>query len=260
MSSNSLRVLTGAAIALALSGTATANTSLDGSSTGDIFLNIIDQTAHDSYVFDTGISQASFTGTASLANIDLTTITNGNFTSFMSGTTGHTLAYSLVSGTSPDTIQGKVLYTSPLTASAVTGSALGNSWATLNNWTAVANGVSTASTRDAIVPAGAPPWGDPTVEGIFANNLTANATGDSASIGTAMAFYSQSNPDMTDTVGLSTLSKFLGKWDLTSAGILSYTVGAVPLPAPLLLLLSGLGLTGLLGRRKSLSVQPGAAV
>jgi hypothetical protein len=262
MSSNSFKALTGAAIALALSGTAMANTSLDGTSNGDIFLNIIDNTNHDSYVFDTGLKESSFTGTASLPNINLATVANGNFSSFMTGASGHALTYSLVAGLSTDGgFTGSVLYTSSVASSAVTGSQLGTSWATLNNWTAVANNVSTASLLDAHVPAGSPPWQDPGVEGIFTNNLGlgGSGTGDSAAIGTALAFYSQTSPDFTDTVGLATLGKFAGTWNLTAAGILSYTVAsAVPLPAPLVLLLSGLGLTGLLGRRKSLAVESDA--
>src|SRR5215472_8699194 len=93
----SLRVLTGAAIALALGGTAMANTNVDATSTGDIFLNIVDTTAQTSYLFDTGISQSSFTGTTSLPNVNLTS--NANYNSFIAGTTGHTLDYSVVSGT-----------------------------------------------------------------------------------------------------------------------------------------------------------------
>jgi hypothetical protein len=258
MSSNSLRVVVGATLALAVSGIAMANTNLDGTSTGDIFLNIVDTQNQNSYLFDTGISQASFTGTTSLTPINLTA--NANYNTFISGAAGHTLTYSVVSGTFDGVQSAKAVYTSQLGQNAVAGSAIANSLTSLINFASNANGVSTASTNDVVVPTATPYWGDPTIEGIFSTNLTANANGDNAAIGTAMAFFKQATTNIGSDTLLATLSTFAGTWDLTAAGILSYTVaGAVPLPAPLLLLLSGLGLTGLLGRRKNLTIESGAA-
>ena len=69
---------------------------------------------------------------------------------------------------------------------------------------------------------------------------------DDASIGTALAFYQDAASRSVIANGVA----FAGTWDLTSAGALTYGgVSAVPLPTPLLLLLSGLGLMGVVARR-----------
>jgi hypothetical protein len=64
-----------------------------------------------------------------------------------------------------------------------------------------------------------------------------------------LAFYSESSNALRSTTTLATLSQFAGTWNLTSAGALSYAVSSVPLPTPLVLLLSGLGLMGVMSRR-----------
>jgi hypothetical protein len=62
---------------------------------------------------------------------------------------------------------------------------------------------------------------------------------DEAGLGTALAFYN---------VQGSTATTFAGTWNFSSATD-TLTYSAVPLPTPLLLLLSGIGLMGAVSRR-----------
>ena len=65
------------------------------------------------------------------------------------------------------------------------------------------------------------------------------------------AFYNSANTAQSGQ-GNGVTSTFTGQWNLSAAGVLTYTVpSGTPLPAPLLLLLSGLGMTGLVARRKT---------
>jgi len=262
MSSNSsFKVLAGVA-ALALAGTAMANTNLDGTSTGDVFLNIVDTTNSTSFLFDTGIAQASFNGSSSLTPFNLAS--DPNYIAFKAAEgASDVLDYSVVSATLTNSgTTGTIFYTSALgTQSAQVGANISTAQTVVSQFATAANGVTSTTTNSANLPT-ADYWGQSGYEGIFATNLTSNANGDNAAVGTAMAYYEQTSSKLNSGSKLATLSTFAGTWDLTAAGILSYTVSSstVPLPAPLMLLLSGLGLTGLLGRRgKSAGTEPGAA-
>jgi hypothetical protein len=262
MSSNSSFTVLAGVTALALAGTAMANTNLDAGSTGDLFLNIVDTTNNTSFLFDTGIAQASFTGTSSLTPFNLAS--DPNYVAFK-GAAGASdvLDYSVVSATlTNSSTTGTIFYTSALgTQTAQPGANISTSLTAASNFASQANTVSSTTTNSAYLPT-ANYWGQGSFEGIFATNLTSNGNGDNTAIGTAMAYYEQTSSKLSSASKLATLSTFAGTWDLTAAGILSYTVSSstVPLPAPLMLLLSGLGLTGLLGRRgKSASTEPGAA-
>ena len=91
------------------------------------------------------------------------------------------------------------------------------------------------------------------MEGVISKQLLNNGVAsanntyaDDAAIGTALAFYQDAASRSVIANGVA----FAGTWDLTSAGTLTYGgVSAVPLPTPLLLLLSGLGLMGVVARR-----------
>lgn len=263
MSSNSSFTVLAGFAALALAGTATANTSLDGTTTGDIFLNIVDTTNSTSFLFDTGISQASFTGASSLTPFNLAS--DPNYQAFVKAEgASDVLDYSLVSATKNTTStpnSATIYFTSGLSVSAQPGANISQAQATVSSFATNANGVTSTTTNSAYLPT-ASYWGVSTTEGIFATNLTGVAAGDNAAIGTAMAFYSETSSALHSSSTLATLATFAGTWDLTAAGVLSYTVAGstVPLPAPLMLLLSGLGLTGLLGRRSKAAVaEPSAA-
>ena len=83
-----------------------ANTSLDATTTGDLFLNIVDTSNSTSYLFDTGVSQASFNGNTSLvcdsnASCSFNLSGDTNLTGFLNG--NDTYNFSVVSATkNPD--------------------------------------------------------------------------------------------------------------------------------------------------------------
>ena len=82
------------AVALAFAGSAMANVSLDGSTTGDLFLNIVNETNNTSYIFDTGVAFANFNGNSSY-NFNLSS--DSILTSFLA--TGGTFDFSVAAGT-----------------------------------------------------------------------------------------------------------------------------------------------------------------
>ena len=256
MSSNlGMKVLAGA-IALALGGTAMANTTLDGTGTGDLFLNIVDNTNHTSLLFDTGISQASFTGTTSLTPENVAS--EANYASFFSAVgSGDSLDYSVMSATktsgSPAT--GNIYFTSNVNGVApIIGANVSQAQGAIASFVSVADVVTSGSSKSVVLNS-ANYWGETGAEGITATNLLAIATGTQGAIGAPLAFYSDLSSSLRSASALSTLTTFAGTWDLTSAGLLSYTVAGgggtppVPVPPSLLLLLSGLGLTAVLARR-----------
>src|ERR1700743_3720691 len=87
-----IKALSGA-IAMIVAGSALA-TNLNATTTGDLFLNIVDETNSTSFLYDTGIAQASFSGTGSY-NIPLSS--DANLKTFLNGT--DTYDYSVISAT-----------------------------------------------------------------------------------------------------------------------------------------------------------------
>jgi hypothetical protein len=247
----SLTALAGA-VALALGGNAMANTSLDGNTKGDIFLNIVDASNNTSFLYDTGISQASFTG----ATFSVSVANDPNYKSFIAGEgAGDTIDYSVISGsrTTGSPAVGTMLFTANTTPQAVQGIAISTAQTQVVLFAGLANQVTSTTANSALLGANSS-WGLPGNEGLVGNQLGITAGGDNAAIGTALAFYSETSNSLRATNTPATLTTFTGTWDLTSAGLLSFsgkgtTPPPVPLPTPLLLLLSGLGLMGVVGRR-----------
>lgn len=245
MSRHTLKLL-GGAVALALAATnASAVTTIDGN--GTIFLNVNDLTTNSSFVFDTGINVASFTGTSSVTGID---VTGTNWSSFLASKTNSNdiVEYSVVGGSSGTSPKETIVFTGTSTTQAQPGAnvdaaygALGGLLGQINNGAGI-NG-------STFVPSSAPTaggWATGGYEIVLNNNAVVS---DAQSLGQSLGFYklTTSNPKSTTIIG--GYQEFLGRWTLSTSGILSYDVVATPLPAPLLLLLSGLGLMGVISRR-----------
>jgi hypothetical protein len=245
MSFKRSNVLVGA-VALAIGSSAMANTSLD-TTVGDLFLNIVNTTNNTSFVYDTGISQASFNGGGSYS---IPIASDPNYTAFLAA--AGTLDYSVVSATAPTTSTSIVDFTSSVAVPTnVSTTAINTARSTVSGFLVGANSVTSTTANSALLST-AFEYGAATTEGVISNqllNVNTAPYGDSAAIDTPLSFYQDtvSGARGSQTTGFST---FAGTWDLSSSGVLTYTSNAVPLPAPVVLLLSGLGLMGVVARRK----------
>jgi hypothetical protein len=247
-----LKLIAGA-VALAIGGTAMANTNLDGTSVGDVFINIVDTTNNTSFLFDTGVSQAAFNGSTSQT---FNFASDPNYVAFLAAEGGSdNVDYSVFSATKSST--QTVYFTSSVPVPAQTGQSgtnIGGAVGGIGAFLGTANSITSATTTSVNL-SGINEFGTALNEGNIAtlllNNPNVTATGgyvDDAALGTALAFYE----DAASRSGVSTYGvAFAGTWDV-SGGIATYTVGntaPVPLPTPLLLMLSGLGLMGVVARR-----------
>jgi len=257
MSSKLVTKAVAAAIATAVGGTALAATNLN-TTTGDLFLNIVDYTvssgieASNSFLYDTGVSLASFnpaqsysfalTGDPNFANNNVLTAPSGGGVNYSviatSGTGKATSIVDFTTNSDPSNWSNNVGKGETSQAN----SAIASFFTT-------ANAVSSTTSNSAWLT-GANSWGTAATEGIVSNQLLNNGVpsfGDNAAPGTPLAFYSE---------GGGNLTTYAGTWDLVTntQGVTSLlwtptTTGAVPLPTPVVLLLSGLGLMGLIARR-----------
>jgi hypothetical protein len=236
------KLVTGA-MALAFAGGAMANTNINATTTGDLFLNIVNTSNNTSYLFDTGISQATFgTGTGSYS-FNLSTDTN--LTAFLAEDPASDYYYSVVSATRNPTaiidITGNIAPTGNSNTNTVTAQTA------ISAFLVAANGVSpptTSTTSQVLVTADA--WNQALTEGVVSRRIFNNPNppySDQAGLNTALAFYT--------TTG-ATSSAFAYTWDFTTSNdTLAYNpqTAPVPLPAPILLLASALGLMGVVSRR-----------
>jgi hypothetical protein len=251
-----LAVLAGA-VALACSGGAFAQTTSAGQS-GTVFINIVDTTTNTSFMFDTGLSVASFADPTSFTtNLATNSASSTAYAAFVAsesnaGGVPDSIDYSVVGNYSPTSgtpyaVTLATAVSKPTTVSGVIGAEAAGQIqafvATINN---PANG---ATFNSSSAPA-ANTWNN----GGYELGLEGNMGGvsDNALVGTALGFYAITTSNSSGSRNGATVSTFTGSWDLTSAGLLTYTEpgSTVPLPTPLVLMLSGLGLLGLVGRRR----------
>jgi|HubBroStandDraft_1064217.scaffolds.fasta_scaffold02671_10 hypothetical protein len=254
---NGLAVLAGA-VALACAGAASAQTSAGPN--GTIFINIVDTTSGTSFLFDTGLLVSSFADPTSYSvNLATNSASSAAYAAFVASEGGSdTIDYSVVGNYAPTS-------GTPLDLTLVTAA----STPTPPNG---AHGVQAAGQIQAFLGTNSNPAGGAT---FFASSVTtqwnstfepglATALGnvsDNALVGSTIGFYAITTTGNSNKGGVS-VSPFASSWDLSSAGVLTYSSGSpVPLPTPLLLMLSGLGLLGLVGRRKQVATDfNGAAV
>jgi hypothetical protein len=254
---NNLAILAGA-VALACSGAASAQTSAGPN--GTIFVNIVDTTSGTSFLFDTGLLVSSFSGSSYSVNLATNSSSSAAYAAFVASEGGSdTIDYSVVGNYAPTS--GTPL---DLTLSTATGTP---------TLTTGAHGVQAAGQVQGFLGSNSPP-GNPAggatffaagsttqwSSGFEAGLVTQLAVGsDNTLVGNTIGFYAITTTANSTKGGVS-VSPFASTWDLTSAGVLTYGSGSpVPLPTPLLLMLSGLGLLGLVGRRKQVSGFSGTA-
>jgi hypothetical protein len=238
--------------ALAIGGTAMAQTNLDAV-VGDVFLNIVNTTTQTSFLYDTGITQAQFgSGTGSYS---LGLSGNSTYQAFVAAAggslTGSNIDYSVFSVTNNSS--GPVVLFSSNSPLSPTASALTVSQAAgdLSGFLLGANANNTATTplAGSAILGSAFYFGAAGTEGPIEAALLAAGGSDNAAVGTPLAFYNTS-AGSGRTATYNGVTTEPSTWNLSSAGLLTYgSVSAVPLPTPLLLLLSGLGFMGVVARR-----------
>jgi hypothetical protein len=253
--SKGLKMLAGA-VALAISGSVFAGT-VDTSTTPDLVLNITDLKTGASYQYDTGLSVATFNNSTGVQSFTLSGTNYANFEASIGS--GDTVTYSVVgalSGTSPAITLDTGVNVAATVANGKANSALGALNAFYGQYP-----VSTphGDVYVSATQAAGPGQGGWNTGGYETNWNTATNNTDGALVGTPLAFYQYTNQGTSGisktgatATAFNNTSLLSSTWNLVTGattGTLTYGVAATPLPAPLLLLLSGLGFMGVMTRR-----------
>jgi len=230
--STGIKVLAGA-VALAVSGGAFAQTT-----TQTIILNIIDTSNGNSFVFDTSLpTSATDPGTQSF-NL----ASNSAYEQFIAGenSSNDVLEYSVVGYTNADTVDT----TSVAKPTVVAGQKSNAAAIAVSQFLSqVANPSGGATFLPASTTPAAAQWAVDTEPG-FSGDIGGS---DLSAVGTAEAFYAITTQNSSGSRNGATVTQLSSSWTLSSAGLLTY---GVPLPAPVWLMISGLGLMGVVARRR----------
>jgi len=245
--STGLKVLAGA-VALAISAGASAQTTNAGSG-GTIFVNVVDTTAGTSFMFDTGLTVASFADPTSYTMNLAALSTYQQFVA--TEKSGDNIDYSVVGAETP--AGGTPAYISDVTGNATAAAINGKNAGSVAIQIGTFEGqILNPAGGSTFVPAGAASGTSWSLGGYEASVNSLIGTSDSQALGTSLGFYQIVATNATATRGGETSSTFAGTWDVSASGVLTYTEPGgttVPLPTPLLLLVSGLGLMGVVARR-----------
>jgi hypothetical protein len=239
------------ALALAVSAGASAANTNTGTG-GTLFVNVIDTANGASFFYDLGTAVSSLNGTSagSSASYDLSSLSgsSSNWAQFVAASTGDQLEYSVVGAYT----NGSGFLVTDMTASAKpttsagsqagnAGSAIGSFLLTNPNPLGGSTFISAANNANNWLNAGDGPLS--TAAGV--SDLAIVSSSD------ALSFFTITQTSTATRGGASVAQVgggINGTWTLSSAGLLQYN--AVPLPLPLVLMISGLGLMGIVSRRK----------
>lgn len=233
--------------ALAVESTTTGNSSL--------FISVFDPVLGASVVQDLGINYSDFLRAAVTPDAGYTTSFNVDLSVFtQTGSNPANLQYSLFAGDGTGTFSGTEVLATAQLGSTITGinsnvvGMLGSTGApaVFAQWNQSCGTTSVTCTGTGF---------GSTYFGNFADDIGGYLPGASASIGSALGFYSlrRSSPGSSDALIATAYANAQGaaQWLLAANGLLTYVAPAVPLPAAVWLLLSGLAGIGVIGRRKT---------
>ncbi len=245
-----LKALAGA-IALTIAGAASANTT---TGLGEIFLNVVDTSKGLDFFFDTGLNLSTFNpnGGSGITYTSNSLAGDANYQALLTAAGGDSLSFGVAAAINTASPNARQAYFTGLSAPGANkvGSAIATAENAVELFLGATNAVASSTTNSAFSSGSGnasfwPGTGGSSID----SKLTVVDLND---VGSSSGFYSYltNAPASNSTHG--TAATYAGTWKFAS-DTLTYTL-ATPIPTPLLLLLSGLGLMGVIARRgKSVS-------